>query len=232
FGPDGNLYVANFGNGDVLRITMDGTVQPFVTIPGDNNGHLTYHDGLFYVAARDANQIYTVTMDGEVELFAGSGERGIVDGSLLEAQFSLPNDVVVDPTGRYLYVNDVVDASGFSDTSPMVLRRIELPTPAGTSSWPGLQATPFRVTSVGPNPSGSFATIAFELDRSMQVDLTVFDLQGRVVHEMADAKLSPGAHEVRWAGRDRSDRRVVPGVYFYRLETPAGSQSGPIHIVR
>ncbi len=230
---DGNVYVANFRNGDVIKIVPGEAPVVFATIPGDNNGHLTYHDGLFYVAARSANQIYTISMAGEVALFAGTGEQGIQDGPLLEAKFSLPNDVIVDPTGTYLYVNDVVDPSANDDISPMVLRRISLTTTVGVETFPeSNDHSGVRRHSVAPNPFRKSTAIAFGLERPMSVHLTIHDLQGRKVQTLIDETLPGGGHEAVWTGRDASGHAVVSGVYFYRLTTDAGAVSGRIHLLR
>lgn len=123
---DGNLYVANFGNGAVLRVSPEGAVTPFVTLPGNNNGHLLFGNGVLYVVARTANQIYEVTLEGDVTLIAGSGTRGIVDGSALDAQLSVTNDVALSPDGKTLYFNDVADVTtpGTQTISPVLIRKI------------------------------------------------------------------------------------------------------------
>lgn len=123
----GNFFVANFRGGDVVKVTPDGEASVLATIPGNNNGHLLYHEGTLYVVARSAHQIYMVTLDGEIELLAGSGEQGIDDGPALEATFSYPNDIGISPDGRYLYVNDVADVESTGvKLAPMVIRRIDL----------------------------------------------------------------------------------------------------------
>ncbi len=109
--PEGNAYVANFMNGNVVKISPDARASVLAEIPGGNNGHVFFHDGRLWVVARAAHQIYTVTLDGQVELFAGSGEKGGQDGPALEASFCFPNDLGFSPDGRTLYVNDVADES-------------------------------------------------------------------------------------------------------------------------
>ena len=103
---DGNIYVANFNNGDIVRVTPDGEKSILATLPGNNLGHIFYHEGLLYTVARGAHQIYAVTLDGEVTLIAGTGERGNADGSALNATFSLPNDLIFSPDGSELYINE------------------------------------------------------------------------------------------------------------------------------
>lgn len=123
---DGNLYVANFRNGLILKVTPDGSVSEFATVPGRSNGHITYDSkGTFYIAARNANQIYTLNLAGELELFAGTGERGYDDGPLLEATFSLPNDLNISPSDDILYINQVLASSG-TRNYPSVIRMIML----------------------------------------------------------------------------------------------------------
>ena len=121
---EGNLYVANFGDGLVLRVTADGDVSELATVPGNSNGHLVYVDGVLYVVGRAAHQLFTVTLDGQVEVLAGTGERGLDDGPGHLATFSLPNGIAVAPDGS-LYVNQVASATG-SLNFPSSLRRIEL----------------------------------------------------------------------------------------------------------
>ncbi|MEP5613355.1 MAG: SMP-30/gluconolactonase/LRE family protein [Cyclobacteriaceae bacterium] len=126
----GNLYVANFGNGTIVKITPGGTASSLATIPGNNMGHLLVQGNFIYVVARGLNRIYKVTLQGSVTKFAGTGARGLSNGSLDEATFSLPNDMAFSPDGSKIYINDV--ATSNSDTgviSPVVIRVIDLVEP-------------------------------------------------------------------------------------------------------
>ena len=122
----GNVYVANFKNGRIVKITPEGEALEFATVPGGNNGHILYLNGLLYVAARRANQIYTLTLSGELTLLAGTGEAGHTDGPALQATFSLPNDIAASPDGRSLYINEAFPTNGVTN-SPSVIRILDLP---------------------------------------------------------------------------------------------------------
>lgn len=102
--PDENLYMADFGSGDVFKISPEAEVSLLATLPGGNNGHLEYHEGELIVAARGAHQIYAVGLDGNIELIAGSGETGLSDGPGPEADIGLPNAVAIGRDGT-IYVN-------------------------------------------------------------------------------------------------------------------------------
>ena len=127
----GQVYVANFTDGKVIAVDLEGEASVLASIPGAANGHLFFHDDKLWVAARSAHQIYTVDLAygrrGEVELFAGSGEKGGKDGPALEASFCYPNDLGFSPDGRTLYVNEVADHSSTGQLlAPSRIRAIRL----------------------------------------------------------------------------------------------------------
>ena len=126
-GPDGHFYVANFANGDIVRISPTGEATRFATLPGNNNGHIVFGNGVFYVVARGNHQIYELTLEGELTVIAGNGERGLDDGPADKATLSLPNDVALSPDGRILYWNDVgVTGPDPQTLTPTWIRYVEL----------------------------------------------------------------------------------------------------------
>jgi SMP-30/Gluconolactonase/LRE-like region len=124
---DGNLYVANFRNGDVVRIDRQGRGTRLTTLPGHNNGHLIFGNGVLYVVGRKANQLFEVTLDGRYRAIAGTGERGGRDGPAAEATLSLPNDVALSPDGLTLYFCEVAAAGpGDQVLAPTRVRALTL----------------------------------------------------------------------------------------------------------
>jgi hypothetical protein len=70
-----------------------------------------------------------------------------------------------------------------------------------------------------PNPFHPVTTIAYRVQRSGIVQLDIFDVTGRLVRELVGRTQAAGRHQVIWDGRDMAGRRVVSGLYFYRLVT-------------
>lgn len=70
-----------------------------------------------------------------------------------------------------------------------------------------------------PNPFNPETRIEFSLPKASPVSLTVFNVLGQVVNELANGELPRGVHTVVWDGTDGTGRSVASGVYFYRLET-------------
>ena len=123
---DKNIYVSNFSDGSVLKVDAEsGDVGFFAAVPGGNNGHLLFAGDFFYLAARGGARLYTLSLDGELEVFAATGTRGHVDGPVLEARISLPNDLGFSPDGRFIYFNDAEPISG-NQNQPSFLKRIDL----------------------------------------------------------------------------------------------------------
>jgi hypothetical protein len=68
-----------------------------------------------------------------------------------------------------------------------------------------------------PDPFNPSTRIPFELDRTGEARVDVFDLQGRQVRLLTDRTYPSGRHEVEWDGRDAEGRGVASGLYVVRL---------------
>lgn len=71
-----------------------------------------------------------------------------------------------------------------------------------------------------PNPFNPSTTISYVLPEgagTSPVNLSVFDVGGRLVKQLVDEPQAPGTHSVTWRGRDERGFAVSSGVYFYRL---------------
>lgn len=82
------------------------------------------------------------------------------------------------------------------------------------------------------NPFRSGTELSFSLGRPGPVQVTVFDLRGRLVRGLLDAHREAGVHQVSWNGLDQSGRAVASGVYFVRLSTPSATRTLRVTRVR
>jgi DNA-binding beta-propeller fold protein YncE len=123
----GNVYVAEYGNNDIRKITPNGAVTLFagstaggMAGQGDANGTgsaasfwnptgvaVDPTTGNVYVADESNNQIRMITSGGAVTIFAGltSGMAGHANGTGTAASFSAPNGIAIDSSGN-LWVTD------------------------------------------------------------------------------------------------------------------------------
>ena len=118
----GNVYVADFQNNKIRKITAAGVVT---TLAGDGSygstdatgtnasfslpqGVAVDSSGNVYVAEWAGNKIRKVTAAGVVTTFAGSGQGGSTDATGTNASFYNPYGVAVDSGGN-VYVADAAN---------------------------------------------------------------------------------------------------------------------------
>jgi len=73
-----------------------------------------------------------------------------------------------------------------------------------------------------PNPFNPSTTIEFTLPESGFTTLSIYNISGQKVRELATGYITAGTHSLTWDGRDDSGEAVSSGVYITRLE--AGRQ--------
>jgi streptogramin lyase len=130
FDADGNLYVSDWANHRIRRISSSGTVTTVAGggLPGSRGaladgpadvarffgpeGLTVDAEGSIFVADTLNNRIRRISPDGIVTTIAGSGpgtaygfDGALVDGPAETARFNDPSDVVMDAAG-VLYVTD------------------------------------------------------------------------------------------------------------------------------
>lgn len=110
FGPDDNLYVTDYSNHTIRRVSLDGVVTTLagsgsaglIDGPGTSalfNGpsNLTFDaDGNLYVTDSGNSVIRKINLEGEVSTLAGSGSSGFSDGAGTLAEFNLPFGIALD----------------------------------------------------------------------------------------------------------------------------------------
>lgn len=87
-----------------------------------------------------------------------------------------------------------------------------------TSGGNDTPAAVTRLNGVFPNPFNPATLVSFELDRAEIVQLTVYDISGRLVRTLVDESFAAGAHRVRWDGLNSAGVRVSSGMYFVQMQ--------------
>ncbi|MCK4971284.1 MAG: T9SS type A sorting domain-containing protein, partial [Thermoplasmata archaeon] len=71
-----------------------------------------------------------------------------------------------------------------------------------------------------PNPFNPATSITYAIPEgtsTSHVNLSIYDVGGRLVKQLVNESQTPGNHTVTWRGLDERGFRVSGGVYFYRL---------------
>ncbi|MEX0812675.1 MAG: FlgD immunoglobulin-like domain containing protein [Chitinophagales bacterium] len=74
-----------------------------------------------------------------------------------------------------------------------------------------------------PNPFDQQTKIKFKLATAEQLELSVFDMQGKSVKNLFSGKLNAGTYSFDWNGKNEQGNDMAPGMYIYRLSN--GTQS-------
>ncbi|MCK5833210.1 T9SS type A sorting domain-containing protein [bacterium] len=73
-----------------------------------------------------------------------------------------------------------------------------------------------------PNPFNATTEVFFNVTRTGEFDLSIFDMMGKKVTDLATGVMPAGMHRVIWDGRDAIGNDAESGIYFYRLKGDAG----------
>jgi len=164
---NGNMYVCDYANSTIRKITPSGVVSTFAGMAGKQGtadgtgtsarfssprGIATDRDGNVFVADTGNQTIRKITTSGVVTTLAGSsGTSGAADGAGASAQFNSPIGMAVDSDGN-VYV---------ADSSNYTIRRIS---PAGVvTTLAGTAAVSGTTDGIGTNAS-------FEYPEGIAVD--------------------------------------------------------------
>ncbi len=212
----GNVYVADFRNSTIRKITSSGVVSTLAGLAGnsgsaDGTGSAARFNLPFGVAVDSAGNVYVadtendtirkITPSGVVSTLAGlAGSSGSVDGAGSAARFFNPEGVAVDGAGN-VYV---------ADTENDTIRKI---TPAGVvSTLAGLAGSPGSVNATGSSARFSFpASVAVDTSGRVYVaDANNFTVRkitpAGVVSTLAGWAGHPGSAD----GRGQTARFTFP----------------------
>jgi hypothetical protein len=113
-------------------------------------------------------------------------------------------DESYEPGTTYRYRVDVLDNDGYR-----VLFETEDIVPPETQ---------LALSQNFPNPFNPTTAIEFFLPKTAPVELSIFNLEGKLVRTLVDDVLNNGFKEYQWDGKDTQGSSVSSGMYFYRLK--------------
>jgi hypothetical protein len=222
----GSKIFAGTGNGDILYSTNNGnnwiTINGFtvssintILIQGANIYIGTYGDGLWYSSDNGINWnykglinrniralsfygsiLFAGTLDGGFYLSTNNGTNWVNDGVFqINAMVLSNNYVIIAPYSGTLYKRHLQDFINIKNISLIIPNKFEL-------------------YQNYPNPFNPITKIQFNVSKTSDIILKVFDLTGKEISTLINEKLNPGTYETQWNANEYSS-----GIYFYRLET-------------
>lgn len=99
------------------------------------------------------------------------------------------------------------------------------------SGTAGQSLTSFALSRVAPNPTRDFTQVEFTVPRTANVQVSVVDVLGREVAQLASGSHNPGRYTVTWNG-ELNGRRAPSGLYFIRLRAPGVNMTRRVALTR
>jgi photosystem II stability/assembly factor-like uncharacterized protein len=87
-----------------------------------------------------------------------------------------------------------------------------------------LTPSQFKLNQNYPNPFNAQTVILYNIEKTDNATLNIYDLKGREVITLLNEKICSGSHQVVWNGKDKYGNEVSSGIYFYVLQTGLNSQ--------
>lgn len=122
-------------------------------------------------------------------------------------------------------VGTLIGPTGLSGVNSIAIKG----TVTGISSGSANSASRFVLHPASPNPFNPSTTIRYEIPKTGQVQLTVFNMLGQVVRALVNEEKRAGTYSVEWDGRNDAGNVVGSGVYLYRLQ--AGSSARTMKMI-
>jgi hypothetical protein len=139
------------------------------------------------------------------------------------------------PTGPALFEGPL---GQFNSTNPAAGYQLSPILPSDVTPMTGVDETEsglptsFALLQNYPNPFNPTTIIRYDLPKHSHVKLTVYNVLGKVVRTLVDAKEAPGFRQVTWDGLNDAGERVTSGVYVYRIETEGFAATRKLTLLR
>ncbi len=226
----------NYGAGDgplsVLAVDLDGDGDNDLTVANLaydnvsvllNNGDGTFQQAVNYGTGDYPISVFAVDLDGDgnndlATANLGSDNVSVLlnngDGTFQEAvNYGAGGDPLsvfaIDLDGDS--DNDLAVANIFSNDISILIN-LSITTGIDNSPETYLPGS-FSISQNYPNPFNATTTISYDLPKPSTVTLDIYDLLGRKVGTLVNAKQEAGFHQAVWNAEDGSS-----GMYFYKLQ--------------
>jgi hypothetical protein len=84
--------------------------------------------------------------------------------------------------------------------------------------------TAFALEQNYPNPFNPTTSIKFSIPEASNVMLAIFNNLGQKVRSLTEERMSAGAYQVSWDGRNDAGQTMSSGVYFYQIQAGSFNQ--------
>lgn len=182
------------GNSDFWLSTTDDNNQ---SLTGEIDIQLPAQAILFY-------DPYTSEGVGNIQS-SGTGAIAVADRGYRAVMFSFGWEGILDDEIRQSVLIKILNwLQGIQTSIDSDLTQASIP-------------SNFQLAQNYPNPFNPLTAIQFQVPKTNQVSIKIFNLLGKQIKTLADDQYNAGAYKVLWDSKDNNGQRVASGVYFYQM---------------
>jgi len=141
--------------------------------------------------------------------------------------------------GFYRYIDDNIDDLNKGRYYGVQAVKDEWESEKAVVEWRGLpigveenSPTEFSVSNAYPNPFNSGVSIDYNIPYKTNVELVVYDINGRKIKTLENYIKDGGSYSVKWNGKNDNNELVGNGVYLYQIKAGENVRSGKMSLVK
>jgi len=227
--PGYGYWIRSFGDGDIsLTVGQDEYISefPFLEKEQDNMNTISVNDNILYFGNSNLSERELLSFGLPPKPPTGSRDIRFSDDTKLctkdECAIEIMNFtfdyISIDCDIRDDHIWNIIDERGNSyectnlyeyeprkQTETIILRK---------SIYSPESLTEFTLSPAHPNPFNPVTNIQFTIPEVSDLNIVIYDVEGRLIEILADKRFSPGVHKVWWNASE-----VSSGVYFLHIES-------------
>ncbi|MFQ5631026.1 MAG: DUF5689 domain-containing protein [bacterium] len=178
-----------------------------------------YEGQLVTVIGAQMQGIYPATgNNGNLTIDDGSGSCTL----RIDKDTNIPGTVVPQGIVNITGIVGQFDTAAPYDTGYQILPRstddISLATGVNDETLVGAPKA-FALHQNYPNPFNASTIIRFDLPQAADAKVTIFNILGQRVKDLASRKYTAGQHQIKWHGRDNASLAVASGIFLVRVDS-------------
>jgi len=75
----------------------------------------------------------------------------------------------------------------------------------------------FKLMQNYPNPFNPSTTIHYEIPKAGEIEISIFNMNGRLIKNIVNQNQQAGTHKVVWNGINKTGNKVSSGLYIYTV---------------
>lgn len=190
-------------------------VQSALHTPSSFGGTIN-HGGQNISNATTGFNVYSLEWSPEKMIFSVNDLEHYTYNPSVKNSETWPFD---DP--QYLLLNIAIEQNispNFTE-SDMEIDYVRIYQPSTLTTNENMIPSTFTLHQNFPNPFNPETTLHYDLSEDSFVNITVYDISGKMVRNLVNTDQSSGYKSVRWDATDNLRKPVPAGLYFYSMET-------------